>query len=274
LVGCVLSRPVRWIADIMIFVLGAAAYCATAEAAELLILAGSDAEFIRDCAQQDVVISGNRSKFVLAGGCHSLSVPGDGNHILVEFGAESELYLRGNDNRIAWKTVPGAAEPTVTMEGRSNNIVQFPNVTAKAEIPNLGDHGVTPPASVVPSVTNNPVNGAVRTDGKSEEPEKQAGPEKLAGPKKKITTKSPSGKAHSNDPEFVLNFDAGLSPNVRRCDHPRGADRARCQNLAPTAADSTSSGQHPVLLWHIFSDDSQKPPAGHSPSRTGRAKPQ
>ncbi len=269
-----LSRPVRRIAHFMIFVLAAAAYCATAEAAELLILAGSGGEYIRDCAQQDVVISGSRNRFVLAGGCHSLSVPGDGNQILVEFGAESELYLRGSDNHIAWKTVPGAADPTVTTEGRSNDIVQFRSVTAKAEIPNLGDQGVTPPASVAPSVTNNPVNGAVRTDGKSEQgPEKQAGPEKLAGPKKRIMTKNPSGRAHRDDQEFVLNLDAGISPNVRRCDHPRGADRARCQNLAPTAADTTSPGQSPVLMWHIFSDDSQKASAGRSPSRNGRRRP-
>jgi hypothetical protein len=252
-------------------VVGAGAFFAPAQAEELLILAGSDGESIRDCAQQDVVISGNRSKFVLAGGCHSLSIPGDGNQVLVEFGDASELYLRGNDNRIAWKKLPGAADPTILSEGRSNSILQFSSVTAKADIPDLSDHGLALISPTAPSNTNNPVNGAVRTDGKG--PEVQ---EKLVAPKKKTMTKGHSPRQPRDDEEFVLNFDAGLSPNVRRCDRPRGGERVRCQNLAPTAPSNSVSAQNPShqVIWHIFSDDPKKTPAVAGPGRNGTGRPQ
>jgi outer membrane protein OmpA-like peptidoglycan-associated protein len=104
----------------------------TARAADLLILASSDGEFVRDCTNRDVVISASNSKFVLAGGCQSLSVPGHANQILADMAAGSEIQVRGDENNIALIN-GGSHDPTISAEGRQNQVVKLIHVSVKSD---------------------------------------------------------------------------------------------------------------------------------------------
>jgi hypothetical protein len=95
----------------------------------LLILASSGGEFVRDCTNRDVVISGSNSKYILAGGCQSLTVPGDGNQILADMAAESEILLRGNENNVAWTNMTGGDHFKIHTDGRLNHIVKLDDAT-------------------------------------------------------------------------------------------------------------------------------------------------
>jgi hypothetical protein len=103
----------------------AAGFGAPSQAAELLILASSGGEFVRDCANRDVVISGSNSKFILAGGCQSLTIPGDGNQILADMAAESEILLRGNENNVARTNTTGGDHLKIHTDGRFNQVVKL-----------------------------------------------------------------------------------------------------------------------------------------------------
>jgi outer membrane protein OmpA-like peptidoglycan-associated protein len=104
----------------------------TARAADLLILASSDGEFVRDCTNRDVVISASNSKFVLAGGCQSLSVPGHANQILADMAAGSEIQVRGDENNIALIN-GGSHDPTISAEGRQNQVVKLIHASVKSD---------------------------------------------------------------------------------------------------------------------------------------------
>jgi outer membrane protein OmpA-like peptidoglycan-associated protein len=142
----------------------AAGFCAPSHAAELLILASSGGEFVRDCSNRDVVISGSNSKFILAGGCQSLTVPGDGNQILADMADESEILLRGNENSVAWTNMMGGDQLKIHTEGRLNHIVKLDDATKQ---PNRGETTKPPAKPQMSANEPKPDSGQSRQSGQA-----------------------------------------------------------------------------------------------------------
>jgi len=146
-------------------------------AAGLLILASSGSEFVRDCSNRDVVISASNSKYILAGHCLSLSVPGDDNQIIVDLAPGAEVELRGSGNKIAWASSGSDEYPRISSEGQSNYLIKLEREPPKHEDVNA---------------SNAPVAGA----GAAAKPEPSAeadetnAPERSAGAKSAAATKS------------------------------------------------------------------------------------
>ena len=65
------------------------------------MLGDSSGQVIRDCAKTDAVVSGSNDRIVLAGGCRSLTILGDGNQILADMDAGTKISLSGNNNNLA-----------------------------------------------------------------------------------------------------------------------------------------------------------------------------
>jgi outer membrane protein OmpA-like peptidoglycan-associated protein len=96
-----------------------------------IVVDDSGGQLIRDCAGQDIVVSGSNDKLVLTGGCRSLTVSGDANEILADMAAGAEISLRGNNNNLAWSRLTAGVNPTVVDGGRTNRIVQFQHEVTK-----------------------------------------------------------------------------------------------------------------------------------------------
>jgi hypothetical protein len=199
------------------------------QAAELLILPGSDGEFVRECGHKDVVISGSKSKFVLTGGCQSLSVPGDGNQILVDMAAGAEIYLRGNDNNIAWTKLRDAAAPTILTDGQSNSIVQLGAEVSKGEAA-ANPTDVSPPPSPAEKQTdatppaNSPAASATE-QGKA--------PDSESATKKKKMAKTDAGSEQVDDVNIGVMSDlhSAVSRTVRHCQRHRRNQQTLCRYL-------------------------------------------
>jgi outer membrane protein OmpA-like peptidoglycan-associated protein len=142
----------------------------TSQAAGLLILASSGSEFVRDCSNRDVVISASNSKYILAGHCLSLSIPGDGNQIIVDLAPGAELELRGSGNQIAWTSTGSDEYPRISSDGQSNYLIKLER---------------EPPKRDAVSASNAPISGEA-TAAKTE-PSPAAGD---AGAKSAASTKS------------------------------------------------------------------------------------
>jgi hypothetical protein len=235
-----MSRPVLRIACGLALAFGWLITQERTEAAELLILSGSDGEFVRECSHKDVVISGSKSKFVLTGGCQSLSVPGDGNQILADMAAGSEIYLRGSNNDIAWTKSRGEADPTIAADGGSNNIVQLGGESAKTDgVPaSIAAENNTPtPANnavtSVPSVGALP--GGIVAVGDAamniKEPDKPR--DNQAQSKKKRLSKSETGTEPAGDinSEVMLDLHSAVSLTIRHCHRHRRNNPTLCRYL-------------------------------------------
>jgi hypothetical protein len=235
---------------------------ARAETAELLILSASDGEFIRQCRQSDVVISGSHGKYVLVGGCHSLSVPGDGNEILVELAAGSEIYLRGKENAIAWKKLPGP-DPTIVADGPSNSLIRLNDTPESASV-RAGELASLPP-----------LTGGAATPVTPAEPKpdvgvpvgKAATAKQLPYQKLRKTRVSGVHPPRQGESAIVLSFGSGASPVVRQCQQSR-VGRTECKDLNPTGDPNSQDPSHPIV-WRFFSDD--RPPSDlHAKYARGR----
>jgi Protein of unknown function (DUF3060) len=85
-----------------------------------LILADNNGTFIGDCADKDVTIVANNGRFVLSGGCRSLTVSGYNNKVLVELVGGSELDVLRQSNLVAWAKPESGADPLVLSAGKAN----------------------------------------------------------------------------------------------------------------------------------------------------------
>jgi hypothetical protein len=247
-------RKIRWIA----FAFGGLLWSSVSHAADLLILPGSGGEFVRECGHKDVVISGSKSKFVLTGGCQSLSVPGDGNQILVDMASGSEIYLRGNENDIAWTKERDSASPTIVADGQSNSIVQLGGEVTKTEAAaatTTTATAVPPPAGTplgpasTPIANGNPVAGGSAANAKQSEkadsPSKDSqakdsqAKDSLAEdsqpkdlPKKKIANIDPRVEPIDDVKTGVLlDLHSAVSRTLRQCARGQRGDQSLCRYL-------------------------------------------
>jgi hypothetical protein len=215
------------------------------QAADLLILPGSGGEFVRECANKDVVISGSKSKFVLTGGCQSLSVPGDGNQILVDMAPGSEIYLRGNENDVAWTKEHDAPSPAIVADGQANSIVQLGSEVTKAEVvppttarapiaPAGATTSATTTASAVPpaAIVREPIVSAVIPITNGKEQEKAAPAASPEEPKDKIA-KIGAAPEPLDDVKtgVLLDLHSAVSRTLRQCARGQRGDQSLCRYL-------------------------------------------
>jgi outer membrane protein OmpA-like peptidoglycan-associated protein len=90
-----------------------------ARSAELLILSESNANLIRECNGKDVAVSGSNGRYILTGGCQSLTISGYNNQVLAEMAGGGELTVLRTGNAVIWSKLGEGPSPSVTA-GRSN----------------------------------------------------------------------------------------------------------------------------------------------------------
>jgi hypothetical protein len=220
-----------------------------ADAAELLILSGSEGEFVRECGHKDVVISGSRSKFVLTGGCQSVSIPGDGNQILAELAGSAEIYVRGSNNDIAWTKSRGEADPAIVTDGQFNNIVELGGEAAKtAVVANSSSNAVTsasaatgannaaaaitavaaPPGETKPAPANTSASVSMPSAKERDRPGKQSVP---ASNEKMAQAETDSASKDAAQTEAILDLHSAVALTIRHCHHHRHNNRPLCRYL-------------------------------------------
>jgi outer membrane protein OmpA-like peptidoglycan-associated protein len=139
------------------------------QAADLLILASSGSEFVRDCSDRDVVISASNSKYILAGHCLSLSVPGDDNQIIVDLAPAAEVKLRGSGNKIAWTSTGSDQYPRISADGESNYLVKLEREPPKRDDMNTSNAAASsaPASGETATAKTEESSGAGGVDAKS-----------------------------------------------------------------------------------------------------------
>ena len=84
--------------------------------ASAMTLTGDGLAIDLDCAGRDVVIHGNRSQYVLRGGCRSVAANGTGNRIQAELVPGARGRLEGNDSIFAY-AVLGGGDADIAVRG-------------------------------------------------------------------------------------------------------------------------------------------------------------
>ena len=92
---------------------------------ELIIIADSNARLVRDCANKDVAVSESESDLVLTGGCHTVTVSGNGNKIIAEIGGGGELTVLRSRNAVAWTRVGASSDPVAVHAEPTNRTLEL-----------------------------------------------------------------------------------------------------------------------------------------------------
>jgi hypothetical protein len=96
-----------------------------------LVIAEKDAAAIHDCAGRDVTISASNSKLFLSGVCHSLTVQGSKDNVLVEISNSGSLTILGKNNAVIWGSGSDGPDPVVVSADDSNTII---HLRAKSDV--------------------------------------------------------------------------------------------------------------------------------------------
>jgi hypothetical protein len=89
----------------------------------MLELRGDDQQRDETCTGREVVIAGNRSAYVLRGGCLSVSVQGDLDTVQAELRSGASVRLTGHGTTVSWALL-GRGKPPVSAEHGEGNRVQ------------------------------------------------------------------------------------------------------------------------------------------------------
>ncbi|MBV9735239.1 MAG: DUF3060 domain-containing protein [Acidisphaera sp.] len=127
-----------------------------------MLLTGEARTAEASCAGQDVQVQGNGNDFVLRGGCRSLSVHGNGNHIQAELQPGVRVAIQGNGDQVTFVLVASGPEPIVSLDG---------NGSRAWRVARLGDAG--PPPTVGPNGVA--VQGNARITGMPNVPQRDTG---------------------------------------------------------------------------------------------------
>jgi hypothetical protein len=90
-----------------------------------LILTEDNAETIRECTHRDVAIIADNARFILTGGCQTLTVSGSGNKALVEMAAGGEVDVLHQFNIVAWSKPDAGLDPILFSTGKANVVVDL-----------------------------------------------------------------------------------------------------------------------------------------------------
>ncbi len=79
-----------------------------------LTLAGDDQQRLEDCAGRDVTVTGDRSAYVLRGGCKSLTLRGDLLAVQGELASGAKITVAGRGSIVSW-VIKGKGRPPATI---------------------------------------------------------------------------------------------------------------------------------------------------------------
>ena len=91
-------------------------------AAEPLALSGSDQHRLEDCAGQDVTVTGERSAYVIRGGCKSLAVRGDLLTIQAELAPGAKVTVTGRGSIVSWAMKGKGRAPASVVHGEGSRV--------------------------------------------------------------------------------------------------------------------------------------------------------
>jgi Protein of unknown function (DUF3060) len=92
---------------------------------DALILAENSGDVVRDCSSKDVIILAHDARFVLTGGCRSVTVSGNNNRVLVEMASGGELDVLRQSNSVVWTKSDAGTDPLVFSAGMANATVSL-----------------------------------------------------------------------------------------------------------------------------------------------------
>ena len=130
-----------------------------------IALIGDGHELQIDCAGRDVVIRGNRSRYLLRGFCRSVTANGDGNRIRAELAAGARATIEGNDTSFVY-AVAGGGEADVAVRG-AHSVAERDGAGANAATASAasGPQADVPmPRTVPPKAQPSPVSTAPQDD--------------------------------------------------------------------------------------------------------------
>jgi Protein of unknown function (DUF3060) len=87
-----------------------------------LELRGDDQQRDETCAGRAVVIEGNRSAYVLRGGCLSVSVQGDLDTVQAELRPGASVHVTGHGTTVSWAVPTRGKAPVSAIHGDGNRV--------------------------------------------------------------------------------------------------------------------------------------------------------
>jgi len=87
-----------------------------------LDLRGDDQQRDETCAGRAVVIEGNRSAYVLRGGCLSVSVQGDLDTVQAELRPGASVHVTGHGTTVSWAVPARGKAPVSAVHGDGNRV--------------------------------------------------------------------------------------------------------------------------------------------------------
>ena len=127
---------------------------ASPQESSALVLSKNDGSFIRDCAHRDVAILASNARFVLTGGCQSVTVSGSNNKLLVEMAGGGELDVLRQSNSVAWAKVDTGPDPVILSAGKTNATVSLSADPQPSLSPSLSGSAKEEQSSLGSSTTN------------------------------------------------------------------------------------------------------------------------
>ncbi|MEJ1977593.1 MAG: DUF3060 domain-containing protein [Acetobacteraceae bacterium] len=96
--------------------------------AGLLTFSGDDQQRDEDCAGRQVVIQGNRSAYVLRGGCQSVSVRGDLDLVQAELRPAAHVGITGHGTIVSWALMGRGKDPSALIHGEGNRVQRIATI--------------------------------------------------------------------------------------------------------------------------------------------------
>ncbi len=96
-----------------------------------LVIAEKDANAIHDCAGRDVTVAASDRKLFLSGVCHSVTIRGSQDNVLVEISNTGKLVILGDHNAVIWSSGSDGPDPVVVSADGSNTVI---HLRAKSDV--------------------------------------------------------------------------------------------------------------------------------------------
>jgi hypothetical protein len=97
-------------------------------ASGVLTLTGDDQQRDEDCTGRPVVIEGNRSAYVLRGGCESLTVHGDLDTVQAELRPGAAVGITGHGTTVSWALLARGKGPAAAIHGEGNRVQRIDTI--------------------------------------------------------------------------------------------------------------------------------------------------
>jgi hypothetical protein len=95
---------------------------------DALALTGDDQARVMDCAGRNVTIRGERSLYMLRGGCRSLTIRGDLVVVQAELASNAAVTVAGQGITVGWAPVDHGHAPTESVHGEGSHIERLEEI--------------------------------------------------------------------------------------------------------------------------------------------------